>query len=167
MNKGQADRMSLRGRWHIKRFSKHGILLAEYKIKNQIVDAGMNYLLGVGFNAVTALNPWYIGLIDSTGFTAVATADTLASHAGWSELTAYSNATRPTWTSGAAAARAITNGVAVNFNMNATNTVKGLFIASDNVKGGTTGTLWSAALFGSPTLVNNTDVLAATYSLSG
>lgn len=165
--KGQMDRMSLCGRWHIERRSKSGLLLARYDIKNTIVDAGMNYLLQTGFNLGAALNPWYIGLIDSTGFTAIAGADTMASHAGWAESTAYSNATRPTWTSGAAASRAITNAAAVNFNINATVTVKGLFIVSNNVKGGTTGTLWSAALFGTASIFNNGDILAATYSLSG
>jgi hypothetical protein len=159
--------MLLRGRWHITHRNKSGLLIAEYDIKNAISDEGINYLLDAGFNAVAALNPWYIGLIDSTGFTAIAGTDTMASHAGWAELTAYSNATRPTWTSGSAATRVITNATAVDFTMNATNTVKGLFITSNNVKGGTTGKLWSAALFGTATLVNNTDVLAATYSLSG
>lgn len=159
--------MLLRGRWNIRHRNKSGLLIATYDIKNAITDAGMNYLLQTGFNAGAALHPWYIGLIDSTGFTAVAAGDTMASHTGWSELTAYSNATRPTWTSGAAASRAITNAVAVALNMNATATVKGLFIASDSTKGGTIGTLWSAALFGSAVLVNNGDVLDATYSLSG
>ena len=167
MNKGQLERMLLRGQWHIKHRNKSGLLVAEYDIKNAISDEGMNYLLDAAFNAGTAINPWYVGLIDSTGFTAVAAADTMASHAGWSELTAYSEATRPTWGSGAASARAITNGTAAEFTASATNTVKGLFIASGNVKGGTTGKLWSAALFGTASLVNIGDKLDATYSLSG
>lgn len=162
------ERMVLRGSWHIVHRNKAGLLIAEYDIKNAISDEGMNYLLDTGFNAGTALNPWYIGLIDSTGFTAVDPTDTMASHAGWAELSAYSNATRPTWSSGAAAARAVTNSSPVDFNINADGkTVKGLFITSNNVKGGTTGKLWSAALFGTASLVNNGDTLGATYSLSG
>jgi hypothetical protein len=164
--RGHAERMLMRGAWHITH-RRNGILLAEYDIKNAITDVGMNYLLDAAFNSGSAIGTWYIGLIDATGYTAVDAADTMSSHAGWSELTAYSNASRPTWSSGAAAARAITNGTAVDFNMNATNTVKGLFIASDNTKSGTTGTLWSAATFGTPSAVNNGDTLGATYSLSG
>lgn len=167
MDKGQLERMIMRGMWHVRHRTKSGLLIAEYDIKNAITDEGMNYLLDTGFNAGAGLNPWYIGLIDSTGYTAIAAADVMASHTGWSELTAYSNATRPTWGSGAASARSITNATAAALNMNATNTVKGLFITSDSTKGGTTGKLWSAALFGSAVLVNNTDVLDATYSLSG
>lgn len=167
MNRGQLERMIMRGMWHVRHRTKSGLLIAEYNIKNAITDEGMNYLLDTGFNAGAGLNPWYIGLIDSTGFTAVAGADTMASHTGWSELTAYSQATRPTWGSGAAAARAITNATAAAFTANATNTVKGLFITSNSTKGGTTGKLWSAALFGSAVLVNSSDVLDATYSLSG
>lgn len=165
-SRGQMERMLMRGMWHIEH-RRSGVLIAEFDVKNAITDAGMNYLLQTGFNSGAALHPWYIGLIDATGFTAIAAADTPASHAGWNELTAYSNAARPTWTSGAAASRAITNSAAVDFNMNATNTVEGLFIVSDSTKAGTVGTLWSAAAFGSPSAVNNGDTLAATYSLSG
>jgi hypothetical protein len=54
------------------------------------------------------------------------------------------------------------------FNINATATVGGAFLISDNTKGGTTGTLFSAADFQSPgdrTVVSG-DTLNITYTLS-
>ena len=108
--------------------------------------------------------------MDNAGFSAFATADTMASHAGWAETSGYSNANRPQWTCGAAASRQITNSVTVDFNINATVTVKGLFICGGtgaSTKGGSTGTLWSAAAFGSTVAVTSGDVLKVTYTLSG
>jgi hypothetical protein len=110
---------------------------------------------------------WYIGLVENAGFSAFANADTMASHAGWAESSAYTEANRPTWTAGAAASRQITNAATVDFSINASVTIKGLFIASNNTKGGTTGTLWSTAAFGSRVALNNGDTLKVTYTLSG
>jgi hypothetical protein len=58
--------------------------------------------------------------------------------------------------------------VTASFNINATSTVGGAFLVSNSTKGGTTGTLYSAADFGSPgdRAVVNSDVLTVTYTLS-
>lgn len=146
---------------------RDGKVLGEYDFRNGITDEGMNKLLDVMFHAVAAISTWYIGPIDNAGFSALAAGDTMASHAGWSELQAYTQATRPEWTEGDAAARSITNAVTVDFSMNATNVVKGIFITSDNVKGGTTGILWSTAAFGSNVSVQDGDTLKITYTVSG
>jgi hypothetical protein len=55
-----------------------------------------------------------------------------------------------------------------SFNINATATVGGAFLTSNNTKSGTTGTLFSAADFGAPgdRSVANGDVLNVTYTLS-
>jgi hypothetical protein len=54
------------------------------------------------------------------------------------------------------------------FNINGTTTVGGAFLTSENTKGGTTGTLFSAADFGSPgdRSVVNSDTLSVTYTFS-
>jgi len=54
------------------------------------------------------------------------------------------------------------------FSINATTTVGGAFLTSDNTKGGTTGTLFSAADFQSPgdRSVVNGDTLNVTYTFS-
>ena len=55
-----------------------------------------------------------------------------------------------------------------SFSINATATVGGAFLTSNNTKSGTTGTLYSAADFGSPgdRSVASGDVLTVTYTLS-
>jgi len=159
--------MPVRGKFFLEHFNKADELLGRYEIPNGIVDVGMNYLLETGFHGGTAVTTWYIGLIDNDGFSALAAADTMASHAGWSESSAYSNANRPTWSVGAAATRAVTNSSTVDFNINATATIKGIFITSNNTKGGTTGTLWSTAAFASNVGVSSGDVLKVTYTVSG
>ncbi len=146
---------------------RDGEVIGLYEIPNGIVDVGLNHILETEFNGGTPVTTWYIGLTDNASFSALANADTMASHAGWIEITAYDEATRPEWTAGTASSRSITNSSPVDFTINATKTVKGIFITSQNTKGGTTGTLWSTAAFGSTVNVLDDDVLRVTYTLSG
>ena len=86
--------------------------------------------------------------------------DTLASHINsWAEVTPYSNANRPTWTkNGAASGGAMSNSSSkASFTINATSRIFGGFLATDNTKGGTSGTLYGGGLFtssGSRSVVN-------------
>jgi hypothetical protein len=50
--------------------------------------------------------------------------------------------------------------------MNASGTVKGIFITSNNTKSGTSGKLWSTALFSADVPVVNGDQLKITYTLN-
>lgn len=161
------NNMGLRGQFKVLHTDKDGVVKGEYDFPNGITDVGMNHILETQFNGGTPVTSWFIGLMNNSGFTALAAADTMSSHTGWTELTAYTEATRPEWTAGTAAARAITNASVVDFTMNATNVVKGIFITSVSTKSGTTGTLWSTASFSSTASVVNTDVLKITYSVSG
>jgi len=163
---GIADRFRAAGKFHVQHL-RDGKLLAEYDAPNGIVDVGLNHILETEFHAGAQITTWYIGLVDNAGFSAFANADTMASHAGWAESSAYTEANRPTWTAGAAASRQITNAATVDFSINASVTIKGLFISSNNTKGGTTGTLWSTAAFGSTVALNSGDTLKVTYTLSG
>jgi hypothetical protein len=160
-------KLGLRGRFRVEHFDKDGKLKAVYQVPNGIVDVGLNKILEDMFNGGTQSGTWYIGLVDNSGFSAFANADTLASHAGWSESTAYSETARPEWTAGTAASRSITNASTVDFSINATVTLKGIFIADDSTKGGTSGTLWSTAAFASNVAAVNGDTLKITYTVSG
>jgi hypothetical protein len=96
----------------------------------------------------------------------------MASHAGWTEVTAYSQATRPVATFAAASLAdpsVITNSASpAVYSINGTTTVGGAFLTTDNTKGGTTGTLFSAADFASPgdRSVVSGDTLTVTYTFS-
>lgn len=131
---------------------------------NGITDVGIHYVLDTSFRGTAQISTWYAGLINNSGFTGVADADTASSHSGWSESTDYDESVRQTLSFGAASSRAISD--SVSFTMNATVTIKGLFVISDNTKGGTTGTLFSTALFTTPPNLVSGNVLTANYSLS-
>lgn len=136
---------------------------------NGITDVGIHYVLEVSFRDGVAPDPgqigtWYSGLIDNESFTGVAAGDTSASHAGWIENEDYDEAARITVAFNAAATRAIT--AAISWTINDTITIRGIFIISDDTKGGTTGTLFSTALFASPPSLVAGNVLTANYSLT-
>lgn len=160
-------KVGLKGRFQIEHRNKAGELIGVYDVPNGIVDEGLNHILETEFNGGTPITTWYMGLIDNASFSALANADTMASHAGWIENDDYDEATRPEWTAGTAASRQITNASTVDFSINATVTLKGIFITSNNTKAGTTGTLWSTASFSSNVSANNGDTLKVTYTVSG
>ena len=175
------DGRLVRGRWESVRLWENKDDHKKYKegywvvpkwqetFPNGITNEGIHYLLEVGFRSddampVAQLAPWYAGLIDNAGFTGVNATDVMNSHTGWSEATQYDETNRQTLAFPAASSRSIT--AEVSFTMNASKTIEGIFVTSDNTKGGTTGTLWSTAPFASaPSLVSG-NVLTANYTLS-
>ncbi len=151
----------------IKHYNQAGKLIGVYKVPNGIVDVGMNDILDVYFSADSQSTIWYISLVDNAGFSAFNDADTMASHAGWVEGQDYTEGTRPQWTVGSAATRQITNGTTVDFSINATDVLKGIYITDENTKGGATGMLWATAAFSSTVSVSSGDTLKITYTVSG
>jgi hypothetical protein len=164
MNMNANQNLPLRGKFFIEHRNKDGKLIGLYRVPNGIVDEGLNKILDDMFNSGTQSATWYIGLIDNSGYTAVAASDTLASHAGWTEFTAYSG-TRKTWTVGAASSRSVTNSSTVDFTMTGAGAVRGIFTC--DVTSGTSGKLWATALFSSSITVAISDVLKITYTVSG
>jgi hypothetical protein len=153
-------------------FDKDGNLKWEAKSPNLVVNVGLQdmndkYFKGSGYTAA-----WYIGLYGSGATNDPAAGDTMSSHAGWTEVTAYSQSTRPAATFGTATTAdpsVIDNsGSVAVFSMNGTTTVGGAFLTSDNTKNGTSGTLFSAADFESPgdRSVVNGDTINVTYTFS-
>jgi hypothetical protein len=129
-------------------------------------------MAGSALTSVSQITTWYLGLYGAGASNTPAAGDTMASHAGWTEVTAYSNANRVTATlvtATTANPSVVTNTASpAVFNINGTTTVGGAFLTSENTKGGTTGTLFSAADFGSPgdRSVVNSDTLSVTYTFS-
>jgi len=147
---------------------RDGKLMGKYPCPNGIVDVGMNLLLNVMFhNTPSPSATWYLGLVNNSGFSAFANADTMASHSGWTEFTAYDEANRVAWAEDAAASRSISNTTSSDFTINATGTLKGIFVVDQNTKGGTTGTLWSTAAFATLVNVVDNDVIKITYTITG
>ena len=149
---------------------KDGNLKWEDSSPNLVVNVGLQdmnakYFVGSAYTAA-----WYLGLVTgpSSG-TTFAAADTLASHAGWTEDTNYSG-NRKACTFGTATTAdpsVITNSLnTASFTMNATTTIAGAFLCS--VATGTSGVLFSASDFQSPgdRAVINGDVLLVTYTFN-
>lgn len=149
--------------YHFECFRK-GKLLWEEHIKNIIVTAGLNDILDKYFKGSTYTAAWYVGLVDNAGWTAFAAADTLASHAGWTEFTTYS-ATRKALTLGTPAAGSVDNSASkASFTITTGGTLKGAFVCS--VTSGTSGTLYGEGAFTATRTVAIDDVLNVTITLT-
>ena len=117
------------------------------RIKNTFVNSGLNYLLK-GSGTPNA-------------------ADTMASHGTWSEITAYTEGTRPTYSHASAASQAITNSASkAVYSINATTTIYGIFCTTNSTKGGTTGTLISATDFAFSKGAGRGESLGVTYTVT-
>ena len=160
------------GVYHVECHDKDGNLKWTAESKNLVVNVGLQYMAGSALTSTTQVTTWYLGLYGAGASNTPAAGDTMASHAGWTEVTAYSNANRVTATlvtATTANPSVVTNTASpAVFNINGTATVGGAFLTSENTKGGTTGTLFSAADFGSPgdRSVVNSDTLSVTYTFS-
>jgi hypothetical protein len=132
--------------------------------KNMVTNAALNDVLGVYLHADTQKTTWYLGLIDNSGFSALAAGDAMNSHAGWSENTTYTQSTRPAWNPDAPSGQTITNSTSVVFTANGSITIKGCFLVSDSTKGGTTGLLFATGSFTSTQSLVATQNLKVTYT---
>ena len=160
------------GVYHIKCHDKDGNLKWQADSKNLVVNAGLAYMAGTALTSVAQITTWYIGLYGAAASNTPAAGDTMSSHAGWTEVVPYSNATRVAATfvtATTANPSVVTNSASpASFTINATSTVGGAFLTSGSAKSGTTGTLFSAADFGSPgdRSVVSGDSLSVTYTFS-
>ena len=167
---GVSARTMAGGVYHVQCFDKDGNLKWEAKAHNLVVNQGLKDMNDKYFSGSAYSATWYLGLITGPGAsTTYAAADTLASHAGWTEFTDYSG-NRGAITFGAATTAdpsVITNPAPVQFTITgAGGTVAGAFLAS--VATGTSGILFSESDFQSPgdRAVVSGDVLNVTYQFS-
>lgn len=131
---------------------------------NLVTNVGLNDNLDKYLKGSTYTAAFYVGLTDGTPTTAAA--DTMASHAGWAEVTAYSESVRQTLTLGTVASQSVDNSASkASFSINGTATVGGAFIVTDNTKSGTTGVLYGVGAFtGGDKSVSNGDTLNVTVT---
>ncbi len=129
--------------YHVECLDKDGNLKWEEDFKNLVVTTGLNKYLDATLKTGLASPTWFVGLITGPGSgNTYVIADTMASHAGWTENTSYSQATRPAFTPGSIAAGSVDNSAAkASYSINATVTIAGAFMADNSTKGGSTGTL--------------------------
>ena len=136
---------------------------------NLVMNGGLANMNGAYFAGSAQTTTWYLGLVEGPGSgTTFAAGDTLASHGGWTESTAYTGNRKAVTFGSATTANpsVITNSASPSsFTMNATTTIAGAFLCS--VASGTSGILFSAGDFtGGDKSVASGDTLNVTYQFS-
>lgn len=170
----------IKGVYSVKCLDSDGNIKWQEEFNNVVTDVGANQLLDSAFGTGPIAGP-FLGLISSVGYTAVAAADTMASHAGWNE--AGNGVNYPNWSTpasnardsvsfAAASGRAKALSAVASFTI-ATNggTVKGCFIVFGTgavaTNNNTSGVLLSAGVFsGGDKIVDVGDTLQVSYSIS-
>lgn len=151
----------------------HGVNGTDWRDdKNIVVTEGLNHMLDVVLHDASKISTWYFGLFSAnTTPLATWTAANFTSNA--TEITSgsegYSEATRQAFVEAAASAGAITNSAskaAFTIVTASSLTVWGAGLLSSSTKGGTTGTLMSAAKFSAARTLYNTDVFNLGYTLT-
>lgn len=157
------------GHWAVTIRDPQGNVIREDAFQNIVVNEGLDELLTQALNGGTQTTTWYLGLTDGTPTTAAG--DTLSSHDGWTEVTDYDETNRVEWASGSVSGQSIDNSDSVaTFTISTDGTtVGGAFLASDDTKSGTTGTLYAVGAFsgGDVTLSSGSTLeVTATFTTS-
>jgi hypothetical protein len=159
------------GVYHVQCLDKDGNLKWEDSMHNLVVNEGLQNMNTQYFKGSTYTAEFYLGLVTGPGSsTTYAAADTLASHAGWTEYTDYSGSRKAVTfgTATTADPSVISNSASPSsFTISgAGGVVAGAFLCT--VASGTSGVLFSEADFQSPgdrTVVSG-DTLNVTYTFS-
>ncbi len=143
-----------------------GELLWRETVRNLVTTAGLNDSLDKHFKGSAYTAAWYVLLMGATP--AVAAGDTAASHAGWTEVTAYDEATRQALTLGAVSGGSVDNSASkAVFTISANGTqIGGAGVISNNTKGGSTGVFYGGAAFSANRTLNDNDTLTVTVTLT-
>jgi hypothetical protein len=160
------ETIGVTGHYNVQCLDSNGQVKWTDTIENLVVTVGKNDLLDKYFAGSAYTAAWYMGLVDGASSPTYAAGDTLASHAGWTESTAYSGTNRSTvaWNAASAGSKAST---ATSFSINATATIAGALLTVTQVRATTTGVLYSAGSFsGGNRSVANGDTLNVTYTAS-
>ena len=102
VGKNASEDMVITGRFTATCYDSEGNLKWEEHFPNLVVNVGKidllnKYFAGSGYTAA-----WYLGLVNGGTSPTYNAADTMSSHSGWTEVTGYSNSTRPAASFGSA-----------------------------------------------------------------
>ena len=173
---GLTEQAEIHGRYTIQCFEyEGGPLLWEDTFDNVVCTGGKNLALDtiLAGSGYTVVGP-YMGLISSVSWSAVNAADTMSSHAGWTEAgnahaPTFAARIAPAWSAASAGSKAASS--SVSFTMTGSGTLEGAFIVfgtgAVTTIDNTSGTLLSAGAFsGGAQAVSSGNVVAVSYSLS-
>lgn len=145
---------------------RNGEVIWQEEFNNLVVTAGLNDSLTKHFKTGVVTPTWFVGLTGNTpNFVA---GDTMGSHGGWTEVTAYAAATRPALTLGTVAAGSVDNSASkASYTVSAGGAnVGGAFVADNSTKGGSTGVLYGGGAFSQNRALLQDDVLNVTVTLT-
>ena len=163
---GVASQAKARGLWKAECRDKNGNLKWVEMWENLIVNEGLNYLLDAGLSGGTQITSWFLGLINASP--TIAAGDTMSSHSGWTENTAYDEATREAWTDGGVSGQSVSNSGSPAVFTGSTDgqTLGGAFLTSNSTKGGTSGTLYAVGEFSTTKNLDDGDTLTVTATFT-
>lgn len=157
--------LAVGGRFTIDHFRK-GELIDSEECANLVTNEGLDHILNAVFHGSAQITTWYLGLFEAN-YTPVATLTAATVTAASTESTAYDETTRQDYVEAASSGQSVTNSAnKATFTMNATKTIYGAFLVSASAKSATSGTLMSAARFGSSKAVVDDDQLLLTYTFA-
>jgi hypothetical protein len=149
-------------KYRVECHDRDGALKWVEEFDNLVVQEGLSRYLDAALKTIPGSVAWYVGL---KGTGTVVTGDTLASHAGWSEINPYAG-NRPAWTPGAitgTTTKSIDNSASkAVFAITAALTVYGAMMASVNT--GAAGIMIGAGDFGVARAVEIGDTLSVTVT---
>ena len=128
------------------------------------MNQGLDDILDVHLSGGTQDTTWFLGLTaDSPTFAA---ADTLASHAGWTEFTDYDESNRVAFTDGGVSSQSLDNsGSPAQFTSSSdSNSVGGSFLTGVNT--GTSGRIYAGAAFGSNKGLDSAETIDVTATFT-
>lgn len=139
--------VTVKNHWRWECRDKDGKLKWVEEYDNLITTAGLNDLGTQYFKGSAYTAAWYVGLLSASP--TLAAGDTMSSHSGWTEVTAYSESVRQTLTLGTFSAGSANNSASkARFTINANGTsFGGGFLVTNSTKSGTTGTLYGEGAF--------------------
>lgn len=166
---GLSDTVGAGGVYTVECVGPDGQVKWSDQFHNLVMNGGLANMNGAYFAGSAQTTTWYLGLVEGPGSgTTFAAGDTLASHSGWTESTAYTGSRKAVTFGSATTANpsVITNSASPSaFAMNATATIAGAFLCS--ASSGTSGILFSAGDFtGGDKSVASGDTLNVTYTFS-
>ena len=162
----KSGELEIGGEFTFTAYDVNGKELWTQKTKNLIPNASLTNALSVVWGGGTQTTTWYMGLVDSAGFTGFAPGDTMASTPGWTESVAYAESVRQTVVFGAASGNNIATSSSCVFTINGTVTVFGAFLCSNATKDGTAGLLGVEAPLNNPQSMSAGQTLKIDYNCS-
>jgi hypothetical protein len=167
MGSDNVDDLRVGGHFTVECYDSLGDIKWQDGFDNLVVNQGLADMNAKYFSGTSYSATWFMGLIDNSPAPTLAAADSMSSHAGWTESANYSGARKQlTFGTPTQADPSVIAASAVSFSITGADTIYGAFVASDSVVGGTSGILFSEGAFSSVRNVVNGDTLNVTYSLS-